>query len=90
MKKMKYGILALLACSTMTLTGCFNLDEEPYSEITEESFIPTEQDAAALMAPAYGKLTYIFDWQGLFDTQERPGEFLITPTRANGGYDGVS
>ena len=49
MKKMKYGILALLACSTMTLTGCFTLDEEPFSEITEESFIPTQQDAAALM-----------------------------------------
>ena len=53
MKKMKYGILALLACSTMTLTGCFNLDEEPFSEITEESFVPSEQDVAALMAPAY-------------------------------------
>lgn len=88
MKKMKYGILALLACSTMTLTGCFNLDEEPYSEITEESFIPTEQDAAALMAPAYGKLTYIFDWQGLFDTQEEPGDIIITPTRPNGWDDG--
>lgn len=88
MKKMKYGIYALLACSTMTLTGCFNLDEEPYSEITEESFIPTEQDAAALMSPAYGDLTYIFNWQGLFDTQEEPGDIIITPTRPNGWDDG--
>lgn len=88
MKKMKYGIFALLACSTMILTGCFNLDEEPYSEITEESFIPTEQDAAALMAKAYTPLRYIFDWQGLFDVQEEAGDVIITPTRPNGWDDG--
>ena len=88
MKKMKYGILALLACSTMTLTGCFNLDEEPFSEITEESFVPSEQDVAALMAPAYSNLRYIFQWQGYFDTQEEPGDIIITPTRPNGWDDG--
>ena len=88
MKKMKYGIFALLACSTMTLTGCFNLDEEPYSEITEESFVPTEQDAAALMAKAYTPLNFIFNWYGYFDLQEEPGDIIITPTRPNGWDDG--
>ena len=88
MKKLKYGLYALLACSTLTLTGCFNLDEEPYSEITEESFIPTEQDAAALMAQCYTSLRYIYDWQGLFDLQEESGDVIITPTRPNGWDDG--
>lgn len=88
MKKMKYGIMALLACSTMTFTGCFNLDEEPYSEITEESFIPTEQDAAALMAKAYTPLRFIYDWYGYFDLQEESGDVIITPTRPNGWDDG--
>lgn len=88
MKKLKYGLYALLACSTLTLTGCFNLDEEPYSEITEESFIPTEQDAAALMAQCYTSLRYIYDWQGLFDLQEESGDIIITPTRPNGWDDG--
>ena len=88
MKKMKYGILALLACSTMTLTGCFNLDEEPYSEITEETFIPTEQDAAALMAKAYTPLRFIYDWYGYFDLQEESGDIIITPARPNGWEDG--
>lgn len=85
---MKYGILALLACSTMTLTGCFNLDEEPYSEITEETFIPTERDAAALMAKAYTPLRFIYDWYGYFDLQEESADIIITPTRPNGWDDG--
>ena len=88
MKKHIYRIAALAVGGMLTLAGCSNLDEHVYSEVTEESFQPTEQDAAALLASAYRPLTYIFDWQGLFDLEEEPGDCIITPTRPNGWDDG--
>lgn len=71
----------------LTPTACFNLDEQVYSEVTESSFIPAEQDVAALLACAYSPLTYIMNWQGYFDLQEEPGDCIITPTRPNGWDD---
>ena len=88
MKKHIYRIAALAVGGMLTLASCSNLDEHVYSEVTEESFQPTEQDAAALLASAYRPLTYIFDWQGLFDLEEEPGDCIITPTRPNGWDDG--
>lgn len=88
MKKHIYSIAALAVCSMLMLASCTNLDERVYSEVTEESFVPTEQDAAALLASAYRPLTYIFNWQGLFDLQEEPGDCIITPVRPNGWDDG--
>ena len=73
---------------TFSLSSCFNLDEEVFSEVTESSFIPTEKDMAALLASAYSPLTYIMNWQGYFDLQEEPGDVIITPTRPNGWDDG--
>jgi hypothetical protein len=69
------------------LSGCFDLDETVYSEVTESTFIPTEKDVAALLASAYSPLTYILNWQGYFDLQEEPGDCIITPTRPNGWDD---
>jgi hypothetical protein len=88
MKTYKIGTYAIAASLMMMLPSCFNLDEEVFSEVTEESFIPTEKDVAALLASAYSPLTYIFDWQGLFDVQEESGDVIITPTRPNGWDDG--
>ena len=89
MKKYIYRACTILvAASSIGLTGCFNLDENVYSEITEDSFTPSAQDVASLVASAYTPLTYIYDWQGYFDTQEEPGDIIITPTRPNGWDDG--
>lgn len=77
----------IMAASSLTFTSC-SLKEEVFSEITEDSFIPTDQDVAALLASAYSPLTYIYDWQGLFDVQEESGDVIITPTRPNGWDDG--
>ena len=78
-----FGITSLLI-----MGGCFNLDEEVFSEITEESFVPGESDVVALMASGYTPLRYIMGWQGLFDVQEEPGDMFVTPTRPNGWDDG--
>ena len=87
MKSIKHIALALAASMTM-LTGCFNLDEEVYSEIAQETFTPSEQDITAFLASAYADLAYFFDWQGLFDALEEPADVVITPVRPNGWDDG--
>ena len=87
MKKIKYSILAILAASGIC-TGCFNLDEVPYSEILQERFEPSDQDVAAYLASAYTELAYWFDWQGAFDAMEEPADVVITPVRPNGWDDG--
>jgi len=79
---------AILTVSLFSMTGCFNLDEEVYSEITQASFTPTEQDVASLLASAYADLPFFFDWQGLFDAMEEPADVIITPVRPNGWDDG--
>lgn len=74
-------------CLTLAMTSCFDLDEEVYSEVTEDTFSATEDDIIALMASGYTPLRYIMDWQGLFDLQEEPGDVIVTPTRPNGWDD---
>ena len=88
MKKFKIGLLIMAAAAVFCCTGCFNLDEEVYSEITEESFTASQEDIVALMGGAYVPLQFIMDWQGLFDCQEEPGDIIITPVRPN-GWSGI-
>ena len=83
-----YKIMLMAVFSLFLWSGCTNLDEEVYSEITEESFVPAEEDIIALMASAYTPLRYIMGWQGLFDVQEEPADVFVTPTRPNGWDDG--
>lgn len=87
MKRYKMNVLAFSALTLLGFSSCFNLDESVYSEVTESTFTPTNQDIASLMASAYSPLTYIMDWQGLFDAQEETGDVIITPTRPNGWDD---
>lgn len=87
--KMYYKIMFLFSSMlVLTLSSCTNLDEEVFDEITEESFVPAEEDIVALTASAYTPLRYIMGWQGLFDLQEEPADIFVTPTRPNGWDDG--
>ncbi|UGU16038.1 RagB/SusD family nutrient uptake outer membrane protein [Sinomicrobium kalidii] len=72
----------------MSLLGCTKLDEDVFSEVTEDSFVPADSDVVAVMASAYTPLRYIMGWQGLFDLQEEPADMIVTPTRPNGWDDG--
>jgi len=87
MKKILSSI-AILAVSATCLTGCFNLDEIAYSEITQDSFNPTDQDVVALLASSYSELGAFMDWYGMFDAQEEAADVVITPARPNGWVDG--
>lgn len=72
----------------ISLLGCTKLDEDVFSEVTEDSFVPADSDVVAVMASAYTPLRYIMGWQGLFDLQEEPADMIVTPTRPNGWDDG--
>ncbi|TRZ43514.1 RagB/SusD family nutrient uptake outer membrane protein [Robertkochia solimangrovi] len=77
-----------LTVFSLVITGCTDLDEEVFSEVTEESFVPAESDIVSVMASAYTPLRYVMDWQGYFDVQEEPADMIVTPTRPNGWDDG--
>lgn len=87
MKKILSSV-AILAVSASCLTGCFNLDEIAYSEITQDSFHPTDQDVVALLASSYSEFGAMMDWYGMFDAQEEAADVIITPARPNGWVDG--
>lgn len=78
----------MLAAAATVVSGCFNLDEEAYSEIVQKDFVPSASDVASLTASAYTPLAYFMDWQGYFDAQEEPSDEFITPVRPNGWDDG--
>jgi len=87
MKKILSTIAMIAAAATM-FTGCFNLDEEAFSEVVQKDFTPSEQDVAALTASAYTPLAAWFAWYGIFDSLEEPADVVITPVRPNGWEDG--
>ena len=86
--QMNIKVLILVIFSAIVASSCTNLDEEVFSEITEDSFIPSNEDIVALMASGYTPLRYIMGWQGLFDLQEESADTFVTPTRPNGWDDG--
>lgn len=86
--KKKILYFGLIITAGLSWSGCTDLDEKVFSEVTESNFIPSESDIVAIMASAYTPMRYVMDWQGLFDLQEEPGDAFITPTRPNGWDDG--
>ena len=86
--KKTISTIAILAVSASCFTACFDLKEEAYSEILQESFVPTDQDVAALLASSYSEFGAFMDWYGMFDAQEEAADVVITPARPNGWVDG--
>ena len=88
MRTIKYITATLILSVAIVLSGCTDLSETVYDEVTQDSFNPTPGDLAALIATGYSPLRYIMGWQGLFDLQEEPADIMVTPTRPNGWDDG--
>lgn len=88
MKRNQIAVLALSAFTLLSFNSCFDLEEDVYSEVREDTFEPSQDEVIAMIASVYSPLTYIMDWQGLFDAQEESGDVIITPTRPNGWDDG--
>lgn len=84
-KAVALAVLGLLLVSA----SCTDLTETPYTEITEANFNPTQEDLAALMAPAYTPLRGMWlGWHGGVDYLEESADHFVTPPRPNGWFDG--
>lgn len=85
----KYTVALALGGAMVGPVACTDLSENPFTEITEANFNPTEADLAALMAPAYTPLRPMWmSWHGALDSLEETADVLVTPVRPNGWYDG--
>lgn len=79
-------ILAMILA--LSLGGCTNLDEEAFSELTPESFSPSEDDLLSFIISGYTPFRLMFAGNSRwFDLQEEPGNCIVTATRAGGGWD---
>ncbi len=90
---MKKTVSTYISVATLSvalcISACTNLDEEVYSEVIQDDFVPTEKDIPSLIAPVYSSMRPVFaDWQGYFDLQEESADIIVTPARPNGWYDG--
>ena len=88
MKFIKYIILTLTGL-VITISSCTNLQEEVFSDLTAEQFVPEAKDLPSIMGPAYSSLrTVYFGWTGYFDTMEESSDEVATCSRPRGWYDG--
>lgn len=84
MKPYKY--LAGLAMATLTLSGCTNLDETVYDQISSNNYFNTKEDVIAMAFRSFehGYWTIV----PRFRIQELPGDQLIIPRRDGSWDDG--
>ena len=85
MKKITHIIA--LAVALLTVGGCFNLDEEWYSEVTPDTFFQSKEDVYSVF---YRPFTHAFWYEGLdrWYLQEYTADQIIQPQRGNDWYDG--
>ena len=71
----------------MAVGGCFNLDEEWYSEVTPDTFFQSKEDVYSVF---YRPFTHAFWYEGLdrWYLQEYVADQFIQPQRGNDWYDG--
>jgi starch-binding outer membrane protein, SusD/RagB family len=87
--KFKIYLTSLVLGSGVLFHSCTKLDEEVFSEVIEDNFVPIEKDVPAIIAPVYTVLRPMMaGWQGYFDLEEESADQIITPARPNGWYDG--
>lgn len=79
-------ILPLLIIGLMVVgVSCTDLSEQPYDEITEENFNPTERDIPRVVAPIYTNLrSFMACCYGFVTMQESAADNFVTPARPNG------
>lgn len=86
--KILYTVFVVSA-SGILFNGCTKLDEQVYSEVIADNFVPTANDVPSIIAPVYTNLRPMMaGWQGYFDLEEESADEIITPARPNGWYDG--
>jgi starch-binding outer membrane protein, SusD/RagB family len=81
------GLAAVLLTSpaVLSLQGCTDLSENPFSVITPDNFYRTEEEVIAGLASAYSSLRGSL-W-GYYNLSEISSDEMIVPTRGGDWYD---
>lgn len=79
----------LISALTALMPGCTKLQDQNYTQLVSTSFVPTPQDLASLVGPAYGNWRpLMMQNNGFFRTNEIGADELVIPARPNGWVDG--
>jgi hypothetical protein len=87
MKWTKYKILGLVVSVSIFFSACTNLDEKPYSSLTDANIKFTDKDIDDITGSAFTYLRFTYwGWNGLFDLQEESSDLIMTPLRIGVGW----
>ncbi|WP_276496378.1 RagB/SusD family nutrient uptake outer membrane protein [Pontibacter litorisediminis] len=88
MKSLIRKSLVVLGCASVgAFASCTDLDEEVYSDYTEQNFPSTPEQYAALTGPVYVAAQKFFD-NNFYDLQETATDEVVVPTRGGDWFDG--
>lgn len=85
MKKLNIRITTVLFTLLIVMVSCTDLSENPYGEITQKNFNPTQKDIPRLVAPIYTPLRgFMACCYGFVTMQASASDEFLTPGRPNG------
>jgi len=88
MKFIKIKIVFVITLGIF-ISGCTDLDETLYSNITAEETTFTADDLNLIIATPYSNMRGIYwEWDGLFDIYEESSDLIVTPNRVDIGWGG--
>lgn len=68
-------------------SSCTNLDEQIYSDLTDDNLEGTEQEILSMVGSLYVQFRFLYwAWEGYFDIMEESSDCLMTPYRTYGGW----
>ena len=89
MKRYNWFKLLALALLMMPLgQSCTDLEEELFSEVTEENFFKTEEEFASALGAAYSSLSGYGGNGNIYSLQEVTSDEIVVPTRGQDWDDG--
>ena len=77
----------MLAGIVLLASACTNLEEELYSDLTDDNLEGTEQEILSMVGSLYVQFRFLYwAWEGYFDIMEESSDCLMTPYRTYGGW----
>lgn len=87
-KSLLRKMLMIGAGLTFMTQSCTNLDEELYSEVTNENFFKTEEEFIAALGRAYASFGGLGNHSNLWSINEISSDELVIATKGGDWYDG--
>jgi hypothetical protein len=88
MKMIKYSVLSLTVGFLLLFNACTDLDENVYSELTDETIDVNDPIiVSSMMGEAYAQFRFLYwGWNGYFDLNEECTDTYMTPKRIGIGW----